>query len=259
MANVLGMIDRSGPVRSASTCFWIGLLSVALVAAGAFGAGQGLWPFTTGLLMVAVGFLLGIIAVLIGIFAAVRNRGGGRQGRRILIGLLLSTATIIAVGPWIYRGAAFPPIHDVATNLDNRPTFSVLPARADNLTGPKRDAWRQHHTSAYGDIKPLTLALSPVDAIALAKQVATTRRWDISATAPDRLEATETVSLFKFKDDIVVTATPSPNGSATVINMRSVSRVGESDFGLNAKRIREFLSDLKLAASVGAPNGRSAS
>lgn len=250
MANALGVIDRPGPVRSASTCFWIGLLSVILAAAGAIGAGQGLWPFTTGLLMVAVGFLLSIIAVLIGIFAAVRNRGGGRQGRRILAGLMFSVATIIAVSPWIYRGAAFPPIHDVSTSPDALPAFSVLPARNDNLTGAKREAWRQQHGSAYGDIKPLTLALSPVDAIALAKQVATTRRWDVSATAPDRLEATETVSLFKFKDDIVVTATPSADGSATVINMRSVSRVGESDFGLNARRVREFLSDLQLAATA---------
>jgi uncharacterized protein (DUF1499 family) len=250
MANNLGVIDRPGPVRSAAIGFWIGLISVILVAAGAIGAGQGLWPFTTGLLMVAGGFLLGVMAMLIGLFAALRNRGGGRQGRRILIGLLLSAATLVAVGPWIYRGVAFPPIHDVSTNIDNPPSFASLPARNDNLIGAKRDAWRQYHLTAYSDIKPVTLALSPVDAIALVKQVAATRHWDMSMTAPDRLEATETVSPFKFKDDVVITATPSADGTKTIINMRSVSRVGESDFGLNAKRIREFLNDLKLAATA---------
>jgi uncharacterized protein (DUF1499 family) len=48
--------------------------------------------------------------------------------------------------------------------------------------------------------------------------------------------------LFGFKDDIVVRVTPSGNGSR--VDVRSLSRVGRSDFGVNANRVRKFLRQL---------------
>ena len=68
--------------------------------------------------------------------------------------------------------------------------------------------------------------------------------WDIVAVAPGdlRIEATDTTLLFGFKDDIVVRVTPSGNGSR--VDVRSLSRVGKSDFGVNANRIRKFLRQL---------------
>jgi uncharacterized protein (DUF1499 family) len=67
----------------------------------------------------------------------------------------------------------------------------------------------------------------------------------ISSQSADRLEATATESPFKFKDDVVIVATATADGQSSLVNMRSVSRVGASDFGLNAKRIREFLATLQ--------------
>lgn len=49
--------------------------------------------------------------------------------------------------------------------------------------------------------------------------------------------------MFGFKDDVVIRITPAGNGSR--IDVRSVSRVGRSDLGANAKRIRKFLKSLK--------------
>lgn len=236
---------RRAPSRSAKTSLWLGILAVVLAVAGAYGAGQGLWPFGPGLLMVAASFLLAIIGGLTGLFASFRNVRGSGLGRTIMIGLLLAVAVFAGVGPWIYRGVTFPPIHDVTTDLASPPAFSVIPSRQDNLAGVGTiDAWRTLHQKAYADVKPITLAMTPAAAIARAKQLVTARGWVITPTAADRIEATATESPFKFKDDVVIVATPAPDGASTIINMRSVSRVGVSDFGLNAKRIRAFLADL---------------
>ena len=64
--------------------------------------------------------------------------------------------------------------------------------------------------------------------------------WDIVAADADnfRFEATARTSVFYFADDIVVVVTPEDDGSR--IDMRSVSRVGRSDQGVNAARIRAF-------------------
>ena len=58
-----------------------------------------------------------------------------------------------------------------------------------------------------------------------------------------RIEATDTTRWFGFKDDVVVRLSPSPAGSR--IDVRSVSRVGKSDVGTNARRIKAFLTHLK--------------
>ena len=60
--------------------------------------------------------------------------------------------------------------------------------------------------------------------------------------AEGRLEATETTRWFGFKDDVVVRVSPTSDGSR--VDVRSVSRVGQSDLGVNARRIRAFLDPL---------------
>jgi len=68
--------------------------------------------------------------------------------------------------------------------------------------------------------------------------------WEIAAAVPGegRLEATDTTRWFGFKDDIVVRVTPALDGGR--VDARSVSRVGRSDLGANAERIRAFLAAL---------------
>ncbi len=246
MNNVIGSNTGRRPVRSAGTSLWLGISGTLLAIAGSYGSGQEFWPFTIGLLMVAVAFLLAAIGGLTGLFALIRNSAGSGLGRRITIGLLLCGVVLAGVGPWIYRGVSLPPIHDVTTDLANPPAFAVLALRKDNLAGVESlDQWRELHRKAYSDIVPITLRMTPDAAITRAQTLANERGWTITPGAADRLEATDTVSPFKFNDDIVIVATPTADGQSTTVNMRSVSRVGASDFGINAKRIREFLAALQ--------------
>lgn len=246
MNDIIGNKTRRKPARSAGTSLWLGIIGTILAVGGSYGSGQGFWPFTIGLLMVAVAFLLAMIGGLAGLFALIRNSQGSGLGRRITIGLLLCGAVLAGVGPWIYRGVSFPPIHDVTTDLANPPVFATLPMRKDNLAGVESvEQWRELHRKAYSDIAPITLGMTPEAVIARAKTLASARGWVVSSQTAERLEATATESPFKFKDDVVIVATPTKDGQSSLVNMRSVSRIGASDFGINAKRIREFLAALQ--------------
>ena len=54
------------------------------------------------------------------------------------------------------------------------------------------------------------------------------------------IEATETTAIWGFKDDVVVRVVE--KDGKTIIDLRSVSRIGQSDLGANAKRIEKFLA-----------------
>ena len=66
--------------------------------------------------------------------------------------------------------------------------------------------------------------------------------WEVVTVAPGegRLEAVATTAWFGFKDDIVVRIAPAGDGSR--VDVRSKSRLGLSDVGTNARRIRRFMA-----------------
>jgi uncharacterized protein (DUF1499 family) len=61
-------------------------------------------------------------------------------------------------------------------------------------------------------------------------------------------EATDESLWFGFIDDIVVRVRP--DGSGARVDMRSVSRVGRSDLGVNAARMRPYLQELSERLEV---------
>ena len=88
------------------------------------------------------------------------------------------------------------------------------------------------------------MPVPPRAAFELALDTARRSGWEIVAAVPEenRIEATATTDWFGFKDDIVIRIKPAGTGSR--VDMRSVSRVGRSDLGTNARRIRDFLRQL---------------
>jgi uncharacterized protein (DUF1499 family) len=67
-----------------------------------------------------------------------------------------------------------------------------------------------------------------------------------------RIEGTDTTTWFGFKDDVVIRISTdgSGSGSGSRVDIRSKSRVGGSDVGANAERIRDYLAALKVRLSV---------
>jgi len=61
--------------------------------------------------------------------------------------------------------------------------------------------------------------------------------------ADGRIEATDTTFWFRFKDDVIVLISETPQG--TVLQARSKSRVGGSDIGKNANRLRALFAEVR--------------
>ena len=157
-----------------------------------------------------------------------------------LIGLgMLAPMLMATVNPPV----SFPPIHDVTTDTANPPQFLVLDdnrpgARNSLVYGGEEIAVQQ--LAAFPDIAPILSDLSPTEAFARSLEIAKTMGWEIVVKDSDalRYEATARTPIYGFVDDVVVTVTPV--GESSRIDIRSVSRVGRGDRGVNAARIRAF-------------------
>ena len=237
----------------------IGGSAAALV--GALGSAQEVWHFRTGFTILRYAFFAAIAGGLLAIVALAMSHRAGVPGLRTRNVLALALALLFVgyLGKQIYTARTVPAIHDVATDLEDVPQFRALRVREDNLEkvpdmgrpelaalGPEA-RWKAIHREAYGDLKPIRVPWTVPETIGKAQALADKRGWQIAYvdSARGTLEATDTTRFFRFKDDVVVRARKDPEGQGTLVDMRSISRVGGSDVGVNAKRVREFLEDLR--------------
>jgi uncharacterized protein (DUF1499 family) len=153
--------------------------------------------------------------------------------------------------PWHYEQIrrSVPPIHDVTTDPDNPPAFvAAVPLREAehaNRVAYEGATIADQQRRAYPEILPLALDLAPQAAFSPALDTAQQMGWKILAAdeAARRIEASDRSRWFGFTDDIVIRITPSGSGSR--VDIRSSSRLGRSDFGVNAARIESFLAALR--------------
>jgi uncharacterized protein (DUF1499 family) len=232
-------------------------LAFVLAAAG---GGIGLWGWQAGLAALPWIALTALLTLILAIVFIVLNRRKGRKTRWPLMGLgmLGSLGFLAFLIPYVSAILTLPAIHDITTNLADPPQFTALTLRDDNwdnipgadnsdMRGMNpRQRWATAHQDAYPDIRSVRIDQPVAVVIEKAKRLAVDRGWEIISVDPaaGHLEATDTISLFRFKDDVVIRARAAENGAASIIDMRSVSRVGVHDLGANAKRVRKFLSDL---------------
>lgn len=235
------------------------LLGALALLLSALGSRWDWWDFRTGFTILRatlVGGLLVIVVVLAGLVLALLVRTG-----RVLVVSMVSLALLIGVA-WapvahLHAAGRVPPIHDISTDLDDPPRFvAVLPLRrgAPNSADPGGPDVAARQRAGYPDLGPARLAAAPEHAVARATEVARGLGWEIVAVVPaeGRLEATDRTRWFGFRDDVVVRV--QPDGAGSRVDVRSVSRVGRSDLGTNARRIRRFLDALRTAApGEGAP------
>jgi len=101
---------------------------------------------------------------------------------------------------------------------------------------------------SYPDIVTQKRAESREAVFQRALEIVRGSGWEILAEDPNagRIEATDTTFWFGFKDDIVIRVRADGPNSA-LLDIRSISRVGRSDAGANAARIRNFIRELNKA------------
>jgi uncharacterized protein (DUF1499 family) len=174
-----------------------------------------------------------------------------RPARATVLAALALSALAVGVPAALVRGArSVPPIHDITTDTQDPPAFvAVLPRRAGAPNPPEYagDSVAAQQRRAYPDVRPLRLAVPPAEAFRRAEAAARAMGWEVVAAdgAAGRVEATATTRWFGFKDDVVVRVRPEGDGSR--VDVRSKSRVGMSDVGANARRIREYMGRLASA------------
>ncbi len=222
------------------------VVAAALLPLGALGTRVGIWTFGTGFLLLAAATVLAAIGLVTGIAGIIaahrRNLRDDRQA--VYLGTIVSLLILGLMGQQFYAASSVPPIHNISTDVADPPQFDAVVALRGENANPleyNADEIAAAQLEAYPWVETLESDLAPDAALSRAVDVLEGMGLeivDIDAQA-GRVEATDTTRWFGFKDDVVVRVRPGPEGS--VVDMRSVSRVGVSDLGKNAQRIGEFL------------------
>ena len=242
--------------RAASITARVGLLLTLLGALSLLLSGAGSrwdwWDFRTGFAIfrwTLYGGLGAVVVALTGLVLALLARA--HNTALLSIGTLVLLAAVAVVPVSHLRNAGrVPPIHDISTDLDDPPRFVAVLPRRQGAPNPAEHAGPPSRPSSAPAIPISHRRASPRPpdrVLARAVEVARGLGWEIVATAPaeGRLEATDRTRWFGFRDDVVVRVRPDGPGSR--VDVRSVSRVGRSDLGTNARRIRGFLEALRAA------------
>lgn len=234
---------RPAPVWARALLYTAGVALVLLPAAPV-GTRLGWWPFAVGLQLLAAAALLGtLVLVIASVILIARRRHRPEEHRMLLLAVITAMLPAIIIDVQIARGLSVPVIHDVTTDTGDPPDFVSETIRAaprvNALEYAGTDTARQQ-ASAYPDLRALRSPLPPREAFLKAGRTAEELGWKIvlEDAAAMRLEAVDTSFWFGFKDDVSIRIRPL--GSGSTIDLRSVSRVGRSDLGVNAARIRRF-------------------
>ncbi len=248
MSTTMGTASRTwSPVVCAGTgAVAFGAL---LLLAAALGYRTGLLGLGTSFTVLRWGAMVSAgaagLALITAIWAAFRRL----HWQNIVAGLVAA-----AVGAGLYMipadqqatARSVPPIHDITTDTDDPPSFvAILPLRADAPNPPEYDpAVAEQQREGYPDLRSLMLDAPPAAAFAQALAAAEAMGWDLVAddSAAGRIEATDTTFWYGFKDDVVIRVRP--DGAGSRVDVRSKSRVGLSDVGANARRIRAYTARL---------------
>ena len=234
------------------SCLGLTLSVIGVLGVGASGPGYrfGCWGYKTGVSLVKYSGFISVAAVVVCLVGlALWYWEVASEGKtQALIGLVIGGCVLGLTLKWKHNLDSVPYIHDITTDTENPPRFvAVLPLRAgtENPAEYGGPELAKQQKDGYPDLKPGLMSSPPDSAFPQALQAAKDMGWEIVASDPQslRIEATDTTCWFGFKDDVVVRLSPSATGSR--VDVRSVSRVGKSDVGTNARRIDAYLARLK--------------
>ncbi|WP_440997000.1 DUF1499 domain-containing protein [Arhodomonas sp. SL1] len=184
---------------------------------------------------------LGLITLIVAVW--------GRRLRPALVGgLVILGAIALVVTPYLHwqRAQSVPPIHDITTDTADPPAFRALATardKAPNAVSYPGGRTARLQRQAYPGIDPLRLNAPRARVREAAVAEVRDRGWELAAVTDDAIEATATTFWFGFRDDVVIRLRDT--GNSVRVDMRSASRIGTSDVGTNAARIRSYLEALR--------------
>jgi len=231
--------------------FVLGVMCAGAMVLSGVGYRLDLWHFRTGFMILRWAFWGAAAAVVLS--AAGLAIPGARTRTAIALGAIgLVVAAVAVYIPWTWKQTldSLPYIHDITTDLDNPPAFVTargLRKEGDHPVEYDGPEVAEQQRKAYPDLVPLETSQPAEKVFEAAKSVIAAMGLELADADPLtlRIEATDTSLLYGFTDDMVVRIAKTVEGAR--VDVRSKSRVGRSDLGQNAKRIRTFLTRLKAA------------
>jgi uncharacterized protein (DUF1499 family) len=227
-------------------------LSVIIAALAVLGYRFGVMNYQFALIILMGGAAMGMMAVLSGIVSIlgmITSIEGKVSGALFaLAGLILGLAVVVPVFLTIEAGYNVPRIHDITTDLQDPPKFVAvrnLRTPAHNQLDRKKPAnLAELQQAGYPDLSAVSIDKDSDLVFEKAIKLVKSRGWNVVATSEEdgTIEATDTTQIMGFKDDIVIRVLDKEDKA--IVDMRSASRIGISDMGTNAARIKAFLDDL---------------
>lgn len=231
-----------------------GILAALVILLSGYGYQWNWWGLGTAFTwLLPASAVLGLIGFSLAVvFGFARRKAPRMKGAALVaVGLTLSVAVMGTIGYWFTEAQKYPPIHDITTDIENPPVFrAIVPLRADasndTTYGDQEKADTQRE--AYPDLETLYLDVEYSEAYDRALQAAEQMPWEEIVTADKEkglIEAYDKLPWFGFIDDVVIRVDTSETAGSSKIDVRSVSRLGRGDIGVNAHRIRQYLEKVQ--------------
>jgi uncharacterized protein (DUF1499 family) len=243
------MVTKTG--RWTSLLIWLSGLVLLLLPVSILGYRLGVLDLQLTFGVLAVIAIAGAGLLLVGVGCAIigKLKTDKLLLRSGLIAVAICAFPVLIMGFQLGRATSLPPIHDISTDTIDPPVF----VRAMELRGESENTLAYGtpelpaaelsalQIEAYPEIATVYSELSVGTAFDRALEI--TRNQGLEVINEDRsnglIEAVATTLWFGFKDDLVIRFRADAGGS--VIDLRSVSRLGKSDLGANAERIVDFV------------------
>lgn len=235
----------------------LALFAMAVILTGLVFARIGLDP-TAVLAVLGSAIGLACVAVLCAGAATIVIWRTGRKGvSRLLSGTFIALLVLAYPAYLTYQAIRLPPLHDITTDIDDPPSFSLsheaFAARKGFAPPAVAPAIRELQLDAYPDVQPIVLDLDADDAYQTVLNTVAALHWTLVESLPPggrlglgHVDAIARGFLLGFPNDVTIRIRPL--AGQTRIDVRSVSRIGEHDFGANARRILAFTDELKSEA-----------
>lgn len=229
--------------------FYLSLICSILFLLSGYGYQWGIWGLGTGFTILRYGAYaaIGLLVIQTTFFFFMKDSGITAKAM-ILTGFLLTLLISATAIYWQYKAQSVPPIHDITTDIETPPEFVAMTRLRADAPNPPEYAGQEtaeQQLEAYPNIQPLIIDADVQEVIDEIVALVASRGWEMVSInrQEGRVEATEKLAWFGFKDDVVFRITETDRG--TRVDMRSKSRIGRSDIGVNADRIDRFLKDLE--------------